>query len=204
MKYKYRIASVFLLVIFVCLNLSCAKQTAQNTAVAAQTPTEAYKMLYAAVKAKDTEKIKQLMSKDTLNLAQFNADRQKITLEKSLENGLVAPTLADSLTEIRDERVKDKFGAIEVFNPKDNRWEDLPFILEDGSWKLAVGDLFKGTYQSPGKGQTEIEREASNVEMPPPNAAPLPNLPKGKSPPQFPMANENKSVEVPKEEKPKK
>ncbi|HEX8637269.1 MAG TPA: hypothetical protein VF692_04345, partial [Pyrinomonadaceae bacterium] len=29
-------------------------------------------------------------------------------------------------------------------------------------WKLAVGDLFAGTYQSPGKGLAQIQAEASN------------------------------------------
>ncbi len=216
MKHKNKIISVFLLLAFALLNLSCARQTAQSgdstnssivTSGGAQSPTEAYKMLFAACKAKDTEKIKQLMSKSSLGLAEFNANNQKITLEKSLENGLVAPTLSPTLTEIRDERVKDNYGAIEVFNQKENHWEDLPFILENGGWKLAVGDIFQDTYKSPGKGQAQIEREASNTAMPmsPKSMANMPEIPKDKKSVQIPpAANETKSVEVPKEVKPKK
>jgi hypothetical protein len=36
-------------------------------------------------------------------------------------------------------------------------WEDLPFVLEDGRWKLAVGDLFKNTYKKPAPSQAETE-----------------------------------------------
>lgn len=218
MNYKNKIVSVFLLSVFALINLSCAKQGAEavnanasnsNNVITvsdggekAKSPTEAYKMLFAACKAKDSERIKQLMSKSSLNLAQFNAGNQKITLEKSLENGLVAPTMAPALTQIRDERVKGNYGAVEVYNETDKRFEDLPFVLEDGGWKLAVGDIFQGTYQSPGKGQAEIENQTNmnksmsapmnkNIKMPPINGE------------NKIGANESKSVEVPKEPKPK-
>ncbi|MBA3600121.1 MAG: hypothetical protein H0W45_02615 [Acidobacteria bacterium] len=212
MKYKNKIISVFLLSVAL-LSLSCAKQTAQSgnnssgsSGDKAQTPTEAYKMLFAAVKAKDSGKIKQMMSKTTLGLAEFSGSQQKKSVDQILENGFVAPTLAASLTEIRDERVKDNFGAVEVFNPKDNRWEDLPFVLEDGGWKLAVGDIFQNTYKLPGKGQAQIEREASNTGMPmPADSVADSAIIDGKKSVQVPSSSSgNKSIEVPKEDKPKK
>lgn len=215
MNYKNKVTSVFLLLTVAVFSFACKTQTqtAQNSNASvtggekAQSPTEAYKMLFAAVKAKDTNRIKQMMTKNTIALGQFNADNQKIALEKSLENGLVAPTMAPALSEIRDERIKGNFGAVEVFNQKDNRWEDLPFILEDGGWKLAVGDLFQGKFESPGKSKGDLEREASNTGMPMPTngVTKFPDLPKNANSMQFPAnSKEPKSVEVPKEEKPKK
>jgi len=197
MKYKNKIIGILLLSA-AFLSLACTNQAANQTAKSgekASTPTEAYKMLFAAVKAKDTEKIKQLMSKSSLGLAEFSGSQQKKPIEKILENGFVATTLADSLTEIRDERIKDNFGAIEVHNPKEKRWEDLPFILEDGGWKLAVGDVFQDKYKSPGKGRAQIEREAANPEM---------SLPSNTATISSPISEADKSVEVPKEDKPKK
>lgn len=201
MNYQNKLIGILLLTAMCVLGFSCDGNKG--------TPTDAYKKLFAAVKAKDTEKIKAVMSKNTLGLAQFNADRQKITIEKSLENGLVAPTMSDALTEIREERVKGNFGAIEVFNQKENRWEDLPFILEDGSWKLAIGDLFQGKYESPGKGKAETEREATNtMPMPTNGMTKFPELPANSNSMTFPAnaANmtEPKSIEVPKEDNPKK
>lgn len=162
-------------VAFALLNFSCEEATNtpgapnQKTVIEgpinAQTPTEAYKSLYAAVKARDNQRIQKLMSRNTMAFAGFAIEQNKQSLEKFFENGLTATTFADNLPEIRDERVNGNFAAVEVFSQKDNRWEDLPFVLEDGMWKLAVGDSFKGEYKSPGKGQAQIEMEANNPAM---------------------------------------
>jgi hypothetical protein len=221
MKYKNKIISFFSLLILAFAAVSCQTQQAGNgnaqqqqqqqskPTVKAESPTAAYRMLYAAVKAKDSDTIKGLMSKGSLGLAGMSAGQQKKPLEQILENGLVAPTLATSITEIRDERIKENFGRIEVYNEKEQRWEDLPFILEDGSWKLAVGDLFAGTFDPKNtlpKGKAQIETEASNKMMPVPSNT-VPNFPEmnangsAKVPP---ISDKTKSVEVPKEDKPKK
>ncbi len=201
MKHTHQIVAVILLTVVAFTGFACQKQqagTESNSAAAvkAQSPTEAYKLLYAAVKAKNTAQIRQLMSKSSLGLAEFSASQQKKTADQILENGLVAPTLADSITEIRDERVKDTFGAIEVFNTKDNRWEELPFILEDGGWKLAVGDLFQDTYKSPGKSANQLADEASNTMTTAPSNKTANN--------SAAVDQKDKSVEVPKIEQPKK
>ena len=128
----------------------------------AQSPTEAYKGLFDAVKAKDTEKIKSYMTQQTLALAQGQAERTKQPVEKVYENGFLATTMTDKLPEIRDERIKDNMGAIEVYNEKSKNWEDTFFMFENGGWKVAVGDAFSGAYKSPGKGKAQLEMEASN------------------------------------------
>lgn len=160
--------AAILIFAFAVFGLACQKQTASNSAVVsdsgprAQTPTEAYQMIYNNVKAKQPNAVKQVMSEKTIALAQSQAQRSNSPLEKVFENGFTATTFSPTMPEIRDERVKDDMGAIEVYNSKDSRWEDLPFIKENGGWKLAVGDLFAGTYQSPGKGLMQLETEASN------------------------------------------
>ncbi len=96
-----------------------------------------------------------------MGLAEMSAAQQKIDADKFLENGITGTTFSPTLPEIRDERIKDNFGALEVYNSQESRWEDLPFVYEEGSWKLAVGDIFQNTYKSPGDGQAEIERKTS-------------------------------------------
>jgi hypothetical protein len=144
---------------------SCGNTTSSPVA---DTPTEAYKRLYNAVKSKNTDEIKKSVSSTTLQFAEMAAQRQGKTLETVLENGFTATTFSQTMPEIRDERVKGNFGAVEVWNSKDSVWEDLPFVFEDGAFKLAVGDLFKGTFQSPGKGRDRLEKEAANAANPPP------------------------------------
>ena len=126
-------------------------------------PTEAYKQLYSAVKSRDTEKIKAAMTKKTQEFAQMVAARQNSPIEKVFENGFTATTFAESLPELRDERVNCEFGAVEVWNAKDKRWEDLGFVYEDGAWKLAIGEMFGGSFKSPGVGRDVKEKEAANA-----------------------------------------
>lgn len=176
MKFKYGYKAILssLVLIFAFAGFACQQQ--QQSAQTAQSPTEAYKALYAAVKAKDGERIKRMMSKNSLAFAGFASQKQNQTIEKTLENGFLETTFAAALPEMRDERVKDNFGAVEVYNQKQKRWDDTAFVLEEGGWKLAVGDQFQGSYKSPGKGKAQIEAEASN---------PMNDMPK------FPVANTN-------------
>lgn len=147
---------------------SCTGQpSTAPTTYSNDSPTEAYKRLYAAVKSKDTEAIKKQVTKKSIDFGIMAAERQNAPPEKLYANGFTATTFADSLPTIRDERISENMGAVEVWNSKDSKWEDLPFIFEDGAWKLAVGDLFAGSYKSPGKGLDQREKEASNSLNPP-------------------------------------
>ncbi len=88
---------------------------------------------------------------------------QNKTVEQVYSNGLTGTTFSETLPEIRDERIKDNMAAVEVYNSHEKKWEDLPFVLEDGKWKLGIGDAFKGSYQSPGKGRAQKEMDAANA-----------------------------------------
>ena len=145
--------------------LACDGAGGVNTS--GDSPTEAYKRLFAAVKSKDTEAIKATMTKKTQDFVAMAAERSNKKVEEVYENGLTATTFAPELPEIRDERVKDNAGAVEVWNARDRVWEDLPFINEDGVWKIAIGEMFAGTFASPGKGRDLREKEAANAAAPP-------------------------------------
>lgn len=166
--------AAILIFAFALFASACQKQTASKPAananagaaaepsVIAQTPTEAYKMIFNNVKAKQLATIKSLMSEKTIGLAQMQAQQQNKPLESVFENGLHATTFSPTMPDIRDERVKGNMGAIEVYNSQSSRWEEVPFIKENGGWKAAFGDIFAGTYESPGKGMAQMEAEASN------------------------------------------
>jgi hypothetical protein len=125
MKFKVfqKIIGLSFVLAFALLSFSCQDaQTSQPQAqvdlgpINAQTPSDAYKSLYAAVKAKDSARIQQLMSKNTLAFAGLSMEQYKQSLEKAIENGMTSTTFANSLPEIRDERVNGNFGAVEVFS----------------------------------------------------------------------------------------
>lgn len=145
---------------FVAIGFACGGGIGNDS------PTEAYKRLYAAVKAKDIEAIKRNITKKTIDLGVMSAKQFNKPLDSAYENGFTATTFAASLPEIRDERVRDNMGAVEVYNSKETKWEDLPFVYEDGAWKLAIGEMFDNTYISPGPGRSHLERQAANAQNP--------------------------------------
>jgi hypothetical protein len=157
---KYLLFSIF------CSMLLCVACNKADSSSApgstSDSPTEAYKRLYAAVKNKNTDEIKSQMSSRTLTFADSVAAQQNKPIDKVFENGFTATTFSPNLPEIRDERVNGEMGAVEVYNSRDSRWEDLPFVLENGKWKLAIGEMFANTYKSPGKGRAQKEAEAAN------------------------------------------
>jgi hypothetical protein len=132
----------------------------------AKTPIEAYKRLFAAVKSGRTEDIKAAVSQRTQDLAEMLAKRQNEPIAKVYSNGFTRTTMTDRLPEMRDERVKGGMGAVEVWNNADHKWEDVPFIFENGSWKLAYGDLWQNVWQSPGPGRAALEAQAANLSRP--------------------------------------
>ena len=154
-----RIIFLVLLLSVIGFVFACSAMSRSGT-----TPTETYKLLYAAVKSKNPENIKKHLTKQTIEFGAMAAQRNNTPAEKVYENGFTATTFAETLPTMRDERVEGDMGALEVWNSKDSRWEDLPFIKEDGFWKLAVGELFAGSFKSPGPGLDLREKEAANAQ----------------------------------------
>jgi hypothetical protein len=174
------LAMVAALVAFACRNSTSTPANSANTSNpngkppthtdvpvgGAQTPSEAYRMLFAAVKSQDPTRIKTMLSKGSMGLAEMASGQQKKPVEEVIKNGFSETTFADDYPQLRDERVSGNFGAVEVWNAQRKQWEDIPFILEDGGWKAAFGDAFGGGWKSPGKGQAIIEQENANANNP--------------------------------------
>lgn len=163
MKLKACISRSFILAATAGLLAFGACQGENVTPGKASSPKEAFKMLFAAVKSKNPEEIKRMLSKNTMKFAEGTAGQMKKTLDEQIKNGFTRTTFPDKLPPIRDERVKGNMGAVEVFNAKDQKWENLPFILEDGGWKLAIGDVWFKQWQSPGDSRTVREQKIANT-----------------------------------------
>ena len=148
---------------FVFCTLLIATAHGQSS-VGSTSPTSAYMKLYAAVKMGKTDGIKATMSAKTIEFCLMVSERNGTPLEKVFQNGLTATTFSQHLPTTRDERIKFNMGAVEVWNAKDGKWEDLPFIFEEGSWKLAVGELFAGTYKSPDSSRSRLAAEKASRE----------------------------------------
>lgn len=116
--------------------LNCASPLPAN-------PTEAYTALFMAVKKKETMAIKCQMSKLTLDLAKFMSSTYKKPYEKVLENGMTETTIQPALPKIQNEKINGNQATVEV-QKSDGKWDQVPFVKEDGTWKLAFGEVMQG------------------------------------------------------------
>jgi len=104
-------------------------------------PTATAKAFYEAVKAKDTAGIKNSMSKGSLEMMEKFAKMQN----KSLDEALKEPTSSTTPTsfESKDEKITGDTATVQVKDEKGN-WETIPFVKEDGNWKIALDKAMGG------------------------------------------------------------
>ena len=87
------------------------------------------------------------------------------TLDDSLkENAKLPPTF-----EARNEKITGDTATVELKSQGD-KWETMPFVKEDGQWKLAFDKLMENAFKDAGPGPET---------QPPPPAPPAPS--QGKS-----------------------
>ncbi len=115
-------------------------QTTTNTSAGGDysTPTAAFKSFYEAAKSNNVEGMKRSISKKSLDFIQKEADKEKKTLDdafKEMNKG--APAAAP---EIRNEKIEGDKATIEMKDDKMDKWTSVPFVKEDGHWKIAMFD----------------------------------------------------------------
>jgi Protein of unknown function (DUF2950). len=102
------------------------------------TPTAAFKSFYEAAKSNNVEGMKRAMSKKTLDAIQKEADKDKKSIDEAFkEMNKDAPS---SVPEIRDEKIDGDKATIEIKDDKMKDWTKVPFVKEDGQWRIAIYD----------------------------------------------------------------
>jgi len=101
-----------------------------------KSPTEVMKALNEASKAKDVAGIKNSISKGTLSLIEESAKAQNTTVDELLKKDNGAPF--KDLPEMRNEKIEGDTATVELKNATSNDWETVPFVKEDGVWRLAL------------------------------------------------------------------
>ncbi|MGI8556518.1 MAG: hypothetical protein ACR2LT_09220 [Pyrinomonadaceae bacterium] len=100
-----------------------------------QTPFETFKAYTQAIKNKNSAAMKELLSKESLKMAQDEAKAQNAPLDEIIQR----ETLFNEdqrAVEFRNEKIEGDKATIEV---KDSTglWNSVPFVKEDGMWKIA-------------------------------------------------------------------
>ena len=145
------------LLVFALLVSACSKSGGSS-------PTAAAKAFFDAAKSKDVQGMKNALSKKSLELMESFAKLENKTLDDSLkENSKVPATF-----EARNEKITGDTATVELKSQGD-KWETMPFVKEDGQWKIAFDQLLEKTFKDAGP------VPGADMDPPPPPAAPTPS-----------------------------
>ena len=100
-----------------------------------KTPLETFKTYTLAIKKKDAAMMKSLLSKNSLEMAQKEAQAQNVSLDEIIQRETLFS--GDQTTvEYRNEKITGEKAQIEVKDFSD-LWNTVYFVKEDGRWKIA-------------------------------------------------------------------
>lgn len=124
---------VFTVAFFIFYSAACESQPGS-------TPTATMKSQVAAMKKNDLPAIRANLSAGTLKLFEQTAQFQNITLDEELSNRSRQANAAnkDSEIEMRNEQITGDRATLEIKNPVTGTWDKIPFVKEEGRWKIAL------------------------------------------------------------------
>ena len=113
-------------------------QTQTKTAtLKTSTPSETNESLFNAIKARDKAAIKQLFSKDTMEIMEAAAKEKKMTVDELLDKEFFVNVTLPAKLEQRNEKINGDKATVEMMTDK-NEWDTSNFVKENGAWKVAL------------------------------------------------------------------
>lgn len=102
---------------------------------AEMSPTETLKAFSKATKSKNAETIKGFLSEGSMKMIEKSAKEQNKTVEQILTEGEDGTNGKEPV--IRNEKINADTATVEVRNEVFGRYDEMPFVKEDGVWKIA-------------------------------------------------------------------
>jgi hypothetical protein len=116
---------------------------------AGSSPTATAKAFTEAVKNKDVQGIKNSLSKGSLAMMESFAKMQNKSLDEALKEPSSSPPPANF--ESQNEKITGDTATLEIKDEK-GKWEEIPFVKEDGQWKIAIDKAFQKGMSGGGEG----------------------------------------------------
>lgn len=160
-----RIWSKILIFLFAALALACGSS-------APATPLETFKTYVKAIKAKDTATMKVLLSKATLKMHEQEAKSQNVSIDDIVKRETLFSETQKSV-EFKDEKIDGDKATLMVKNSYGS-WETVPFVREDGVWKIDKAGYADQLQKDAFEQQNQIFDQLRSVEpMGTPSEAPI-------------------------------
>jgi hypothetical protein len=112
-------------------------------------PTATFTAFYDASKKKDAVGVKKYLSKKSLEIFDAEAKKENKSLDEYLKEAVADPSLSEKMPELRNEKITGDTATVEMKRDKSDQWDTVPFIKEDGEWKLAFDRLVETPSPTP-------------------------------------------------------
>lgn len=97
-------------------------------------PRKTFELYTKAIKQKDTATMKLLLSKQTLKMHELEAQAQGVTVDEIVKRETLFAAHQTSV-KLKNEKIEGDSATLEVENSL-GTWEIVPFVKEDGEWKI--------------------------------------------------------------------
>ncbi len=136
-------------------------------------PTDVLKSYIDASDRKDLAAVKQTFSKGTIKMYEDAAQKRQISVDEVVKDQFELASSAElkSKLESGKETIEGDTATVEVKDNSTGNLERIPFVKEDGAWKVALDKFIEDLMN---KMREEMNMPATNVSKP--DGGNLPNL----------------------------
>jgi hypothetical protein len=120
--------------------IGCSNNT-QTSVPREETPTDVLRKIVEATQKKDAEMLKQTLSSGSLRIIEDSARKENLTLDEALRRD--GGTSLTEVPETRNEIIEGDTATVEVRNTATADWDKIPFVREEGKWKLALDKIMR-------------------------------------------------------------
>jgi hypothetical protein len=119
-----------------CFALAVVVMVVSACSLFSSSPTATFKKFFEASKKKDVPGIRKTLSKGSLEMFDKFAKQQNKTMDEMLKE-VDKDSKTETMPETRNEKIDGETATLEVKNEKTGKWDSLPFVKEEGEWKIA-------------------------------------------------------------------
>lgn len=131
--------------------IACSSGESQS-----RTPIETFKTYTKAIKQKDVTTMKLLLSNATMKMNEMEAQARGISVDDVVKNETL---FAENQKTVkwRNEKIDGELATLEIENTL-GQWETVPFVREDGVWKIDKKGFAQRLMEEADKSGQELDR----------------------------------------------
>ncbi len=119
------------------------------------TPIETFKTYTKAIKNKDIATMKLLLSSETMKMNELEAQARGIPVDEVVKNETLFSE-SQKTVKMRNEKIEGDNATLEVENTS-GAWEIVPFVKEEGVWKIDKKGYAQRLMQEVNQGSQQLD-----------------------------------------------